>query len=346
MFDIKHMLKQTPFKLIITSLFLFIGFIILQRFLTKSIITNEGYPKFLFGYIIASFGYILSSFLFVYSITAQEKTSTGSATPQLLKAATLVSLGLTVLSLLIFAMSYNLFHDFVKEDGIIENASAILFFISSALALILLFKTKADKIVLGLISLVFFVIGMEEISWMQRVLDIETPQSFSGNIQKEMNFHNFNTDLMEILYYGGAFVALVLAPFIHRNTAFFSSIFEKIKMARLNLFIPGYASLLAIAPAMGLNYDMWNIPFTQIALYLTVFILLFEASREPDRTNKFLYQATALTCIVTQIAFLILGHNQIRLWDVTELKEIYFPLACAVYVITLWQRLRGKAHMV
>jgi hypothetical protein len=88
-----------------------------------------------------------------------------------------------------------------EEDGIFENASALLFLVSSFLFLFLFFKawktmTRFSGLKLGnyitvILSFLFFVFAGEEISWGQRIFNLETPDLLKEiNVQSEINLHN------------------------------------------------------------------------------------------------------------------------------------------------------------
>ncbi|MCZ6836164.1 MAG: hypothetical protein O7G85_10355 [Planctomycetota bacterium] len=80
------------------------------------------------------------------------------------------------------------------EDGVLEYASVLFFLISSILAALLAVRfsgLKSRMIMHGLLAFLFFVMAGEEISWGQRIFDIETPEMMKGaNVQDEINLHN------------------------------------------------------------------------------------------------------------------------------------------------------------
>jgi len=107
------------------------------------------------------------------------------------------------------------FFALTREDGFLENVSAV-YYLVAALGCFLLFlkakyfKNPADRSVysnparryvfLGL-GLLFFVSLGEEISWGQRLLGYNTPEAIAArNVQGEFNFHNlefFNPRTMD-----------------------------------------------------------------------------------------------------------------------------------------------------
>ena len=100
--------------------------------------------------------------------------------------------------LIIHLNANNIFSQTMIEDGFLEWATVgttilatILFFFAGAFGVRCAFF-------LGIFWLIF---AMEEISWGQRILAIESPQSFiKYNYQKELNFHNFLNPIISYLY--------------------------------------------------------------------------------------------------------------------------------------------------
>ncbi|WP_394730163.1 hypothetical protein [Altererythrobacter sp. GH1-8] len=84
----------------------------------------------------------------------------------------------------------------VQEDALVEWLTAGLYVIAAPVALLVAYRLKnkglsLHAILLAGLALVMFVVGMEEISWGQRVLGIESPKTFEQwNYQQELNLHN------------------------------------------------------------------------------------------------------------------------------------------------------------
>ena len=96
---------------------------------------------------------------------------------------------------LLMTISYHFLKDnpLYEEDGFFETATAILALISSLILLIWsLRQNKSSGLTAGLaLSLMFFLFGMEEISWGQRIFSWETPEALVPlNDQNELNLHN------------------------------------------------------------------------------------------------------------------------------------------------------------
>lgn len=92
--------------------------------------------------------------------------------------------------------SWNDFAYLLREDGAFETLTAAFLFLACAMGHQLACVARRQgsgrvAVLLWLGAAVFFVAGMEEISWGQRVLGLATPDSLSAiNEQGELNLHN------------------------------------------------------------------------------------------------------------------------------------------------------------
>jgi hypothetical protein len=89
----------------------------------------------------------------------------------------------------------------VREDGFFEAGGALMYLLASVILIYLYLKSKSgnDFVFLKtkrnlfflLLGLLFFLCFGEEISWGQRILNIDTPEFIAEiNAQKEINVHN------------------------------------------------------------------------------------------------------------------------------------------------------------
>jgi len=123
----------------------------------------------------------------------------------------------------------------IHEDGIIESATSIFYFISCLLSIIIgrnFIKSKNNfsALLFFLFSATFFGIAMEEISWGQRILNLETTEFFSENIQNETNFHN-----LPIIQYVDNILFPIVGLFGSFSWLFLSKLKNKLS---LRFFIP------------------------------------------------------------------------------------------------------------
>lgn len=135
----------------------------------------------------------------------------------------------------------------LSEDGFIENITVLFLLISSVIAVyrgVGYFRDKQPKAVFlwGLLAFLFFFAAGEEISWGQRIFNIETPEFFmERNLQEETNLHNLVVGDVKInilifsqmLFVVMAFYLLLLRPLVLR-VKFFRSLVSgfKIPLAR------------------------------------------------------------------------------------------------------------------
>ncbi|HWX48236.1 MAG TPA: hypothetical protein VNZ61_09300 [Roseomonas sp.] len=248
------------------------------------------------------------------------------------------SLALSAVFIAIFVVSPQLFSELAREDRSVEWASALALFVASGLLLwsaARFWKARQRMGRLGavlcasgaiLFGLALFVVGMEEISWMQRIFDIQTPAILlEENQQKELNFHNLFTNAFELLYYGGSFIFLILLPFMR----------EAVPLPRLLAplapLLPGRFTLAVSLPLASFNYDMWHLlPIKMIAL-MTLIILIRLASRVESRAEAAFFSASAVLLVLSQVLLLALGDGLVRMWDPTEYKELIIALGFAGY---------------
>lgn len=87
------------------------------------------------------------------------------------------------------------------EDGVVESIGAVGFFAASVLFFVLFHKSRFQQrapynplkgnVFYMLLGLAFLFVGMEEISWGQRIIGFQTPEGLAEvNAQREFNFHN------------------------------------------------------------------------------------------------------------------------------------------------------------
>lgn len=107
------------------------------------------------------------------------------------------------------------------EDGIIETGTALLYLLAAAANLFFAARFAGLRwtrwSLYGLAAL-YFVVGMEEMSWGQRFLGVSTPESLAAlNVQGEITLHNlWSTSINQALGLGVTFVLLVLLPLLYR----------------------------------------------------------------------------------------------------------------------------------
>jgi hypothetical protein len=218
-----------------------------------------------------------------------------------------------------------------QEDNIIEGISAYLYFGSSVLFGIIFYKSiRNSQYIISLLALFltlsFIFCGMEEISWFQRTLEIETPEYFAKNRQQEMNFHNFKTNYFENAFYTGTFIFFIIVPALLDTIGLFKNV------RIISVFMPGRLILFTGSIGMAYSYDMWNVYLTQWGFFVTLFVLTFYALYANGQDKLFARLCLA-ALIFSQAVFLFSGNVYSRLWDITEYKEFFMPLTFLFYSI-------------
>ena len=156
----------------------------------------------------------------------------------------LVFLGLSLyfLGSIILEKGYSL----TQEDGVFETLTAVFYVTGSLFCLIGFIATRrrgpslGKYLLLGWAAL-FFLFGMEEISWGQRVFGLETPEFLaSRNLQDEINLHNLNSVYANRLFYSSVFLAGVALPSLTVFSSRFGSMVRRrgIPLPQPELIVP------------------------------------------------------------------------------------------------------------
>lgn len=216
----------------------------------------------------------------------------------------------------------------VREDGLIEWASAGLAFAAGGLyvaAAAHLWRRQGPVspvtvTVLMVAAGTAFLLGLEEISWFQRVLDVESPEfMLNRNGQQELNLHNLATGFTGNVYFVGGFAVCCALPFFLGDRQLPS------RLGPLEPLIPSRMVLLAAATSSAVVYEMWNIVWIQLTFWLTVAMLVMTATTArsaPTRTTAWFVLGVS---VVVAVAFLAGGDAMVRSWDDTEVREVIVP---------------------
>lgn len=231
------------------------------------------------------------------------------------------------------------------EDGVVEGLTAVLLLAPVpllAVRAVVAVRRRAmlAAVLLAVTALGFLVLGMEEISWGQRILGFGTPAGLAeSNTQGEANLHNIATDKLEILFYAGTAVGCAGLALVRQRLS-------AIGRRAAGALLPSVPVLLVFAPAAALNYDVWNVGPVQFAFWLTCAALARMAS--PDdmgllhRRDRLLTTTVLAVCVGLQLALLATGGEMLRQWDATEYRELFTAAALAAYAWSLHPRTTGR----
>jgi hypothetical protein len=103
-----------------------------------------------------------------------------------------------------------------KEDGVIEQASAILFLSCSVIPMLIAIRSvnRNRKMIHAILAVGFFLFWGEEISWGQRIFGFQTNELIKNfNVQNENNIHNLLGYFADHLFIAGVFFFGVVLPF-------------------------------------------------------------------------------------------------------------------------------------
>lgn len=311
----------------------------LDKLYWRMSIFSDGWPELSWEYWVRSAAILLSvtAVLWLFVSSPMPKTrliGRNGVHFEIISILGVFAISLGLLWLFFFATTT--FNILSMEDGLAEWGSALLLFGGTVCFLLPLRKhvsrrhlPKIVQVTLLFFAFGFFFSGMEEVSWFQRVLNVETPEMFENNMQNEINLHNFATDYLENAYYFGTFGFLVvlpllnLLPFLPRNKY-------------LQVFIPRPFVAVVGALFCAYNFDMWNTIFTQIAFFSSIVVLITLLKFSNSQMERSLIGFTTIVVIVTQFLFLTNGNNFHRLWAVTEYKEFFIAFALLVYAIDVY----------
>lgn len=260
-----------------------------------------------------------------------------------------LTLSVAILCLLIFGTSPQLFYEIAIEDRPLEWASALLPLASSVAFAYSFFRIWISEqrdsrrtvslVFAALFAVTLFVIGMEEISWMQRVFGIETPAAFAGNQQQEMNLHNMHSILFGNAHKLAMIFGLIVLPFLG-DTAPKNGLFDTLRD-----FLPGRFVLIVSAPFMAFNYNGWNMFLTPLSVALAVVVFVYyarAAHHRRDYAEARLFRALALFTVIAQALFLGFGSTFVRMWDTSEYGELFMAIGLALFSWEVTARLLAR----
>ena len=165
----------------------------------------------------------------------------------------------------------------IAEDSLIEYATFLAYLLAALVAANLAIDLRRQRETLffacsSFLAVGLFIIGMEEISWGQRIFNIETPSVLEAhNWKGEMNLHNVdgfplhNAYIMVGLY--GAFARLLTPGLIKRRNPMLVDLFTPSHPLFLYFFLPcalyvyyQYLYYLYLVP-LDLTWDEYNARF-------------------------------------------------------------------------------------
>lgn len=257
-------------------------------------------------------------------------------------AAVTAALSIAALSLL--GASPEAYARLSAEDGPIEWLSALLLLgasgaMAARLRTLLRNKPASPHRSLHLLgaagfAVLFFLMAGEEVSWFQRQIGFDTPESVAArNWQGEFNFHNFHTDITELLLYAGTGLFLVLLPLLRESEA------ARWPMLRpVAAFFPDRSVAAISVPMLVFTYSHWTLLPVQAASWFGLFVCLAFARSAATPPERMLWHALALWLVLGQTLQLFwLGPTMVNIYDSSEYRELFIAFGLAAYGWRQWQ---------
>ena len=231
--------------------------------------------------------------------------------------------------------------------GAVAELGSIALLQEAAIALSLLFLISAvvkagalrEVKVLGIpgrllamgMALAVLLLLLEETSYGQHYFGWGTPAQFDGNTQQETNLHNFYTIRFEMIYYGVAFCAFILAPLLFH-------VLPGNLRGKLDHFIPPADFVFLAMPLVAGMYASWNI-MPQQMMFLAG-IMIYASLLVRWRLARSPVMLGLIFIIAAQGLYLILGINQASGYEVAEIRENSICFALLAYSVWFLHRNR------
>ena len=246
---------------------------------------------------------------------------------------------ITISFILLFLFHVELYDQLTSEDNIIENLSAVLLLFCSCFFLISFFHARKSPLKIHhwltygllMLSIVFFLIAGEEISWGQRIFDLATPDYLSSvNEQDELNFHNINKRFFDRLLDRATIIFVFISSFLlYRKKG------KTLGIKNPDIFV---ICSFAITPFNTQNTQLDFFHFIYVPLVgLFVFAL-------KNKQKSFLFPL-AFTLMLSLIIIIIhTTYNHLFPWhnnSANELREFLFYLSCVAYAYEIMNDIKS-----
>jgi hypothetical protein len=171
-----------------------------------------------------------------------------------------------------------------KEDGIVEYLTAIFYFIASGLFVLINKENRFKNVFFWFLAAMCFAIAGEEISWGQRIFDIQTPAELNSiNVQNEFNIHNINGIHQNVRMVGVAIVSAIcyFIPISNWKLPKFKALYQKWSVPVFPLWLIGLVTvslMFMVVPRYIFHVNIFNIDEIaelQLALAFMLYALSF-----------------------------------------------------------------------
>jgi hypothetical protein len=256
----------------------------------------------------------------------------------------------SLFSLFLFVYHPHYYEFLAEEDYIVETSTAVMLLASSGIFLLIstMFirfnRCPSIFIIIPLVlGLGLFFVGMEETSWFQRVLDIDTPGAFKGNQQGETNLHNFASILFQQAYYFGSFCLFTILPFVKSETSVLQKEF-------FLFFSP--SRFFVFVSALFISYDYLDLYFSNtwflmhFSYFMSLFILVYYTwlLRSADKT--FLLPTLVFYYLLTTVIILCFIFQYVEQpWITEEYKELMISICFLLYSLEILSKSKKLKYL-
>lgn len=208
-------------------------------------------------------------------------------------------IGLISSSSLLFYLNKPWFEFLIQEDGVLENLTAGTLLVSSLLILIRFLSVGNKKNSLWKAFNILMIVGLffgfgEEISWGQRIFEIESSEFFSqNNTQNETNLHNLKINDIKVnriisvsfsVIFGIYYLFLL---WIYKKVSFVKRLVQKIGIPVPTLpqsffFLVG--TLLILTLSHSKKWEIWECIF--VLSFLWILIAPYNTEEKLFRSQK------------------------------------------------------------
>jgi len=143
----------------------------------------------------------------------------------------------------------------ISEDTWAEYATTTAFLAGAALLLWTMIRDRSARTIVNTALLLFMVfVGMEEISWGQRIFGISTPDYFlEANHQRELNLHNLHfVKYTKMLFHNGVAFWLVLSWIGWERLGLLGRLLKRLKAPSIPSYTAPYFLLALVFAWFGI----------------------------------------------------------------------------------------------
>ena len=202
-----------------------------------------------------------------------------------LTAVLRISIALITLSTLSYFIDPAIFERISQEDGELENLTAIGLLAGSVLLFIRFIKVSKTKNKLWITLNILMILGLffgfgEEISWGQRIFEVESSEFFSqNNAQNETNLHNLKVGDVKINRILSLVLTIVFGIYflftlwIYKKTSFLKKLIDDfgipIPTAQQSIWFI-IATLIIMTIPHSRKWEIWECIFVLTFLWILI----------------------------------------------------------------------------